>query len=363
MKLNIDRLPKEEELPLKLRSLYERYGYARYRMGKFEPYDLYMENKQFLKSEGIITFTDATGRLMALKPDVTMSIVKNVGADDGSRKYYYNENVFRIEQGGREYREIRQMGVEYIGADTAYAEAEVVKLAVDTLSEISAEYTLDISHMGFISGLLIALGIEGEAADETLAALKRKDAGTLARIAGERSLGLREKDAFTALARFRQPLGEAVGALTGLALSPEMEDAAAELAVLSETLTAFGCAEGVHVDFSVINGLDYYNGLVYRGYVREAPRAVLAGGRYDNLLRRFGKPQGAAGFALYLGELDRMLYEPREYDADVLLVYGGASPARVALEAARIAGGGESVRAEREDTGEVKAKRVEAVIC
>ncbi len=83
------------ELPLKLSYLYERRGYSRYRMGKFEPYDFYMENKQFLKSEGIITFTDAEGRLMALKPDVTMSILKSVAPDSGPRKLYYNESVFR----------------------------------------------------------------------------------------------------------------------------------------------------------------------------------------------------------------------------------------------------------------------------
>ena len=66
-----------EKMTFSLRSLYEQYGYARYKMSKFEEYDLYARNKDFLISDSVITFTDTNGRLMALKPDVTLSIVKN----------------------------------------------------------------------------------------------------------------------------------------------------------------------------------------------------------------------------------------------------------------------------------------------
>ncbi len=80
MEIETGRLPKDEQVPLLLRGLFEQRGYRRYRMSNFEAYDLYRENKNFLESEGIITFTDASGRLMALKPDVTMSIVKQYEA-------------------------------------------------------------------------------------------------------------------------------------------------------------------------------------------------------------------------------------------------------------------------------------------
>ncbi len=69
----------DERAGLRLRSLYHRHGYLPYRMSKFEPYDLYVRNKNFLVSEKILTFTDTDGRLMALKPDVTLSIVKKIG--------------------------------------------------------------------------------------------------------------------------------------------------------------------------------------------------------------------------------------------------------------------------------------------
>ena len=80
----------DERVTLALRGLYERYGYKKYRMSKFEEYDFYTKNKDFLSSQEIITFTDLDGKLMALKPDVTLSIVKNTRADEACEKLYYS---------------------------------------------------------------------------------------------------------------------------------------------------------------------------------------------------------------------------------------------------------------------------------
>ena len=110
-------LRREEKIVLELRGLYEDYGFRKYRMGKFEEYDLYLENKNFLKDPNIITFHDLDGRVLALKPDVTLSIAKNTHATaHSSERVYYLENVYRLEkQNG--YREIEQLGLEYIGGE------------------------------------------------------------------------------------------------------------------------------------------------------------------------------------------------------------------------------------------------------
>ena len=97
---NIKTLSAAERMAYSLRGLFERYGYTQYRMSKFEEYDLYVRNKSFLLSNQIITFTDTDGKLMALKPDVTLSIVKNSPEEEcGVRKLYYNENVYRVPKG------------------------------------------------------------------------------------------------------------------------------------------------------------------------------------------------------------------------------------------------------------------------
>ena len=100
---------RDERALYELRSLYRRYGYAQYKMSKFEEYDLYVRNKSFLLSDHVITFTDTDGKLMALKPDVTLSIVKNTKDVSGYvNKVYYNENVYRVQKGSDSFKEIMQ---------------------------------------------------------------------------------------------------------------------------------------------------------------------------------------------------------------------------------------------------------------
>ena len=127
----------QERILASLRVLYDRYGYRPYKMNKFEEYDLYARNKDFLISDSIITFTDRSGKLMALKPDVTLSIVKNT-ADTGSvQKLYYNENVYRVSKGSGVFREMLQVGLECLGQIDDYAIFEVLLLAAKSLLAIS----------------------------------------------------------------------------------------------------------------------------------------------------------------------------------------------------------------------------------
>ena len=123
--LNLKRIRFDEKLALNLRSIYESYGYLPYNMSKFEEYDLYSKNKDFLGDGGILTFTDASGRLMALKPDVTLSIVKNADCK-GTERIYYSESIFRTRKGTNEFAELKQTGLEYIGSIDKCATAEVL---------------------------------------------------------------------------------------------------------------------------------------------------------------------------------------------------------------------------------------------
>ena len=91
MRIDRNRMTTEEKTQLELHSLYQKYGYSRYKMGKFEEYDLYLRNKDFIGTENIIAFSDLNGRLMALKPDLTLSIVKNYRYRPGFvQKVYYS---------------------------------------------------------------------------------------------------------------------------------------------------------------------------------------------------------------------------------------------------------------------------------
>ena len=347
MAIELEKLAWEDKIKLTLRSLYENYGFRQYRMGKFEPYDMYYEHRSFLKSERVITFTDNAGRLMALKPDVTMSIVKSTRPETVSRKLYYVENVFRMAPGSREYGEISQIGIESIGGDDLYSETEVLLLAVRTLQFISPACLLNVSHMGLLAAVFSRCGFDEAERETALEALTHKNLHELLLLAERTGADETGRALLEAAVTVSDTVPKALEIFRALPLTGEMEAALREVEQVYGALAAADCSELLRFDLTVVNNLDYYNGVVFRGYIRGLPRAVLAGGRYDNLMRRFGKPQSALGFALYLGELTRAFTEPRAEDADCLLIYGDNPPEAVLRAVETLQAQGRSVRAER----------------
>ena len=151
MQINDELMQKSERTVLGLQQMYLDAGYAPYRMSKFEEYDLYADNKDFLISDNVITFTDTSGRLMALKPDVTLSIVKNLGdRPDEVQKVFYRENVYRVSRGTGSYKEMLQAGLECIGKVGRAELLEVIRLAAQSLAQISARSVLALSSLDVI---------------------------------------------------------------------------------------------------------------------------------------------------------------------------------------------------------------------
>ena len=174
--MNLTNLKNDERAVFALRELYSKYGYMQYKMSKFEEYDLYVRNKHFLVSDHIITFTDTDGKLMALKPDVTLSIIKNTkDIKDSVSKVYYNENVYRVSKGTNSFKEIMQAGLECIGSIDDYNIYEVITLALKSLASISDDFVLDISHLGIVSEVIETLGISKESERELLTCISEKN--------------------------------------------------------------------------------------------------------------------------------------------------------------------------------------------
>jgi ATP phosphoribosyltransferase regulatory subunit len=333
--------------------LYEKYGYKKYKMAKFEPYDLYRENKNFLKTDGIITFMNADGRLMAMKPDVTMSIVKNTTDDVRLQKYYYIENVFRTSVDTHEFQEIKQMGLEFIGDGDGYSEAEVVSLAVKTLSVINGDYLLNLAHIGFISAFIGSFCFDYETNAKIYEALRHKNAAALKSLDGCKCAA-GNIDKLYRLMTYSVPLSHAAAELEQYVVNDEMATALKDIQSLYRALKSSAAADNIKIDFSVSGDADYYNGIVFNGYIKTIPRLVLAGGRYDNLMKRFGKDQCAIGFALYLNELDKVLHKIDAYDTQALLIYGRAGADKVMTAVEALQKTYQSVVAVSEDEARVK---------
>lgn len=296
-------LKHEEKISFALRSLYHSRGYRPYRMSKFEEYELYVKNKDFLLSPEVITFTDTNGKLMALKPDVTLSIVRSSRPAPGQvQKLYYDENVFRVSETSRRFREIRQAGLECLGAVDERCVAEVLALALESLRVISGDDRLCVSLLGIVEDMLDSLRLEGEARGAVLRCMGEKSPHALRAVC--ESAGLNAEDA-QRLVRLTLCGGAPRDALPELKAIGCPEAELNDLARLAASLPPE--AEGrVILDFSVLGDMRYYNGIAFQGFVRGIPSSVLSGGSYDRLLRRMGKPGSGIGFACYLDKLERL---------------------------------------------------------
>lgn len=335
----------DERAGFRLRELYRRRGYLPYRMSRFESYDLYASNKSFLVSENILTFTDTDGRLMALKPDVTLSIVRSAPCAGTTQKVYYQENVYRTSPAAAGYREIMQAGLECIGSIDLLDMGETLSLAAESLALLGRDYLLDIGHTGVVSGMLE--GVREPFRSQLLEEIGRKNPAAIRELCARAGTAFHQAEMLCRLSQLYGPPREVLPQLAELADTAPCRDALEELQDLCALLENSGFVQGLRLDFSIANDMRYYSGVIFRGYLPGLARGVLAGGRYDNLLRRMGKQGGAIGFAVYLDQLER-LDTGLDYDVDILLLYGpGDAPASVSRLAQKLAGQGKAVRTAR----------------
>lgn len=300
MTLDERMLTKEERAILSLRALFEGEGYRRHRMSRFEPYDFYARCRDFL-DESILTFTDVTGQLMALKPDVTLSMLRS--AEDGSR-LYYNESVYRSVDGA--FREMTQAGAEHIGRVSVREAADMAVLAGRALKTVFPDSVLMLSHLGFLRGAMRALKMPERLEEQALSCIRRKDADGIVRLCAEAGVGQDGAGMMRDMAALCAPIDKAAGLLRPLVRNAQMEKAVETLETVAFLALQNPDCAPLMADLSVLNPMRYYDGLAFTGFAEGLPRAVLSGGQYGGLMRRMGRRGSGTGFALYLNELEEL---------------------------------------------------------
>ena len=293
-----------------LRDCFARWGYREIIPPTFEFYDNLAVGAGPRLRQATYRFFDRHGRTLALRPDFTPQVARIVATKLFDQpmplRCSYVGSLFRYEepQAGRQ-REFTQAGVELVGADTFGADAEIVALSLAALDALGLDgVQINLGQMAFFRALA------GHLPDDALAAIRdaidRKNQARLgAAIAG----------AGTALDRPRaglllrlpglmgqQEILEEAGHLSAALSAPEPALAALDrLARVYRRLQAYGVAHRVILDLGEVRGMDYYTGITFRGMVSGLGWPVVSGGRYDDLVARFGRPLPAVGFGLSVG--------------------------------------------------------------
>ncbi len=344
-----------EAIVFRLRSLYRRYGYTQYKMSKFEEYDLYARNKDFLLSENVITFTDLSGKLMALKPDVTLSIVKNSRDDaEGLQKLYYHESVYRVSKNSHGFREIQQVGLEALGNIDDYCILEVLQLALKSLEQISGDSILEISHLGLISALTDGLSADQKA--EIFRCVGSKNAHELSAVCAAAGVAEETAEILKTLASIGGAPETVLPKVKAL-LAGKIDTT--PLMLLEQLSTILGGK--IRIDFSVVDDIHYYNGIVFKGFVRGVPDAVLSGGQYDKLMQKMKRKSSAIGFAVYMDLLERLENDDAAYDVDTVLLYTDEPIDQINAAAEALMDSGKSVAVLRKIPENLRYREVKTV--
>ena len=298
-------LSSDERAIITLRALYHGYGYAPFKMSKFEEYDLYVKNKDFLISDRVITFNDTNGKLLALKPDVTLSIIKN--AEEGTKtKVYYNENVYRISGSTGHFKEIMQTGLECIGNINTTDVYEVLYLAAKSLESVSENYVLDVSHMGLLSAILDDCSSDELFKKDITPLIAKKSAHEAKALCEKYGVSSEKTDDICTLISLYGYLDSVIPKLSALCKTDSARLALSELETVSTLLGSDFEKGRIRFDISVVNNMSYYDGIVFSGFLSGICEAVLSGGEYGKLLTSMGKKGDAVGFALYLDLLSEL---------------------------------------------------------
>ena len=291
----------------RLLGVFRRWGYREIVTPAYEYFDVLSQGTDHDLQERMFKMVDReSGRLLALRADITPQIARIVATrmrDDAKPlRLAYVTNVFRYDEPhvGR-YREFYQAGVELVGLPHPEADAEMIAMTVEGLQALGLErFQIDVGQADFFRGILEDLEVDEATARELRLALGRKDQSSLERLVAE----LGAPGAVTELLLALPGLygrGDVLERAERLVKNPRTEAALTNLAEVYRLLRAYGLAEAVLLDLGEVRGFDYYSGVHFEAYVSGLGAALVGGGRYDDMLGRFGYECPATGFAFEVG--------------------------------------------------------------
>ena len=180
---------------------------------------------------------------------------------------------------------------------------------------------MDVSHLGLLSEFLASIGIRPEETSRVLQYLGEKNLHELS--AACRSAGITEENIalLTQLAALSGPVHQVLTQAELLLKGRVNDNLLADYIRILSALADTEIGNALYMDFSVVDDIHYYNGIVFKGFIQGLPTAILSGGQYDKLMTKMGRKDRAIGFALYTDLMERLAPTPQQYDVDTVLLY------------------------------------------
>lgn len=313
IKTEMNYIQKRQIIKNRLKNLVESKGFLHVEPDIFEDYHRFIEMNQRIPKESLVTLLGDQGSPMILRPDITSSIISYVVPrldQDTELKLYYDSSYFRRGE-NMEIIEKRQWGIEQLGLNHLSQDNEMIELALDILKGFSHEFVLVINHNGFLTSLLDELSIPLQIKQGILEIINKKNRSALSKLITRYILDKDKSKLLNELFDFNGNWVELNRKLSAFTLSNRQKEVIKSLEDISKKFKETYENVKIIFDLSLISDYDYYQGILFKGFMYQQPKPILDGGRYDVLTESYGKKVPAIGFSIDILELMKEGYDEK----------------------------------------------------
>jgi ATP phosphoribosyltransferase regulatory subunit len=338
-----DILPEEcsikKEIENTMWTVLTSFGYKEVETPSFEYYDCYIGESGQISQETMFKFFDDKGRILALRPDITTSIARMAATKASTKqlplRYMYTGNVFRNEltEGVRQ-REFTQTGIELIGSYAPEADTEIIAAAMEAIIAVGIEdFSMEIGQVAFFNGLVEQAGLDEKSIEKLRDRIDSKDSVGIKAITSKLDIDDEIKNLMAELPYMFGDMSVIEKAYVS-GLNETSQKALDNLKRIYELLCLYGFEKYISIDLGMLQSIDYYTGSIFKCYTRGISFPVCAGGRYDNLMAKFGDAKGAVGAAIGVNRVMAVLGRKEADTVSSSLVYAEKNAEGLAYDVA-----------------------------
>lgn len=311
--LTNDECIKRKKVIKDISNIFDLWGYKEVITPGIEFYDNFRYEYSGLREEGIYKFFDSKGRILALRPDMTIPIVRLVSTrfKDVSEniKLSYTSNIFRVyENFSGKRNEYTECGIELITKEKDFSDLEVLIIAIETLKATGAKkFKLELGEVNFFKAAIEELEISKEEKEKLSELIENKKMQELKSFLDKLNLKDEVKNTFCRLPLIFGDGIETLNSYKEIAFNKKMIESINNLERLASRLGDLGYKDYITFDLGITPSVNYYTGIIFRGFIEGSGKIVLSGGRYDNLINSAKKDFKAIGFSINIDELIKIL--------------------------------------------------------
>ncbi len=277
-------------------------GYRMVETPILEYIEVFSVNNVGFVNEDMFKLSDSNGSLLVLRPDITMPIARMAATkmkDEDYLKLCYCGNVFHLKGEKNEgYKQVTQIGIELMGDDSYKADAECLILAINSLKEAGLnDFQIEVGQTKFFKGLMQDAGLDEEDYDEIKRYVEMKDMLAMEMMLKEKKVAADIRNDILELPALYGGV-EILDTARKYSKNRLCKEAVKNVEKVLELVEKEGLIEYVSIDFSIVQSVHYYTGIVFKGICSNLGYPLLTGGRYDNLVKKYGKDMPAVGFAM-----------------------------------------------------------------